>query len=125
MSEKKYELTEETKVVGDVTLHRIRALRDFGNVKAGDLGGWIEKEENLSHEGECWVFDDAMVFQSATVSGDAHIRNESMVCGHAAVSENAIVFDVAVIGGHASVCGSAIVIGHGVVGGYQEFDGMK
>ena len=52
MSEKKYEFTGETKVNDDgVTLHRIRALRDTWYCKKGDLGGWIEKEENLSHEG--------------------------------------------------------------------------
>ena len=35
---KKYELTEETVVIGDKTLFRIRALRSFGDIKAGDLG---------------------------------------------------------------------------------------
>ncbi|UNF53002.1 hypothetical protein MNL01_04770 [Bartonella krasnovii] len=56
---KKYELTDETTEVGDHTLHRIRALRDFGNVQVGDLGGFIEYEGNLSHLGNCWVYDDA------------------------------------------------------------------
>ncbi|MDD9334284.1 MAG: hypothetical protein PV354_11755, partial [Bartonella sp.] len=64
---KKYEFTNETKQVGDVTLYRIRALRDFGDVKAGDLGGFIEKEDNLSHDGNCWVYDKARVFQNARV----------------------------------------------------------
>ena len=58
---KKYELTEETVIVSGKTLYRIRAVRDFGSVKAGDLGGYIEKEENLSHCGEAWVSDNAMV----------------------------------------------------------------
>ena len=40
---KKYELTSETKVVFGRTLHRIRALISFGNVEAGELGGWVEK----------------------------------------------------------------------------------
>ena len=50
---KKYEFTGETKVIDDwrgtVTLHRIRAVVEFGLIKVGDIGGWIEKEENLSH----------------------------------------------------------------------------
>ncbi|WP_409361877.1 hypothetical protein ACRPOS_002770 [Bartonella heixiaziensis] len=33
-----------------VSLQRIRALRDLGNAKKGDLGGFIEHEGNLSHE---------------------------------------------------------------------------
>ena len=46
---KKFEFTDETKQnEGGITLHRIRAIRDFGDVKAGDLGGWIEREGNLS-----------------------------------------------------------------------------
>jgi len=61
---KKYELTGETKTLPCGTvLHRIRALRDFGSVKAGDLGGWIESELNLSHEGDCWVSGNAKVYE--------------------------------------------------------------
>lgn len=43
----KYELTYETKVVDGHTLHRIRAVQDMPlhNVKAGDLGGWVEIEK--------------------------------------------------------------------------------
>ena len=55
----KYELTEETKQFFDITLHRIRAKKDFGDVKAGDLGGWIEKEDNLCIDGNAWVYGDA------------------------------------------------------------------
>ena len=47
---KKYELTEETLYWEGATLHRIKALRNFRNIKAGDLGGWIEKELNVSEE---------------------------------------------------------------------------
>lgn len=39
---KKYELTNETKLFNGVTLHRIKALKDFGNVKKCDLGGYVE-----------------------------------------------------------------------------------
>ena len=38
---KKYELTDETKEFDGKILYRIRALIDFGLVKAGDFGGWI------------------------------------------------------------------------------------
>lgn len=47
---KKFEFTGETKTISllfrTATLHRIRAVAEFGLVKIGDLGGWIEKEEN-------------------------------------------------------------------------------
>ena len=64
---KKYELTAETKVVCGKTLHRIKALISFGYIEVGELGGWIEKEENLSHDGNAWVYSDAEVFGDAKV----------------------------------------------------------
>ena len=45
--EKKYKLTDETITFGFKTLHRIEALRSFGNVRKGDKGGFIESEDNL------------------------------------------------------------------------------
>ena len=68
---KKFKLTSEFIVdISGVKLFRIKALIEFGNVKAGDLGGYIEKEENLSHMGNAWVSGNAQVFGDARVSGD-------------------------------------------------------
>lgn len=52
MEEKKYEFTGEAQVLpmGKI-VHRIRALKNFGSVKTGDLGGWIQEEDNLSQDG--------------------------------------------------------------------------
>ena len=61
---KKYELTEETFTVFGKTLYRIRAVRDFGSVKTGEFGGYIEKEENLSHFDNAWVYGNAKVFNT-------------------------------------------------------------
>lgn len=74
---KKYKLTGETKEIGGVTLHRIRALIDIPehDVKAGDLGGWIEEEFNLSHDGAAWVRGEAWVSGKARVSGEARITS--------------------------------------------------
>lgn len=65
--EKKYELTDEILEVGGRVLHRINALRNFGNIKQGEIGGWIENEDNLSHCGDCWVYGDAEVYGNAEV----------------------------------------------------------
>ena len=71
---KKYELTKEKKTLaGGTVLHRIRALRDiprFG-VKAGDLGGFVEAEDNLSQDGDAWVSGDAEVYGNAEVSANS------------------------------------------------------
>lgn len=69
---KKYELTEETFTVYGKTLYRIRAVRDFGSVKTGEFGGYIEKEENLSHSGNAWIYDDAEVSGNAEVFNTRH-----------------------------------------------------
>ncbi|ONI59092.1 hypothetical protein AYJ09_01545 [Candidatus Liberibacter solanacearum] len=77
---KKYELTDETILFKGRTLHRIRALKDFGTVKAGDLGGFIESEENLSPDGECWIYDNAKVFDGARVFEEAQVKDQVIVC---------------------------------------------
>ena len=64
---KKFELTSETKAFFGKTLYRIRALISFGDVSAGDLGGFVEKEENLDQSGDAWVYGNARV------SGDAWV----------------------------------------------------
>ena len=93
---KKFEFTGETKTISlffrTATLHRIRAVAEFGLVKIGDLGGWIEKEENLSHEGKAWVCGDAKVWGNAKVCGDAKVWGNAKVCGDAEVWGNAKVF---------------------------------
>ena len=69
---KKFELTTEfiTNVLGK-KLFRIKALIEFGNVKAGELGGYVEKEGNVSQGGNAWVYGDARVYGDAWVSGNA------------------------------------------------------
>ena len=76
---KKYELTEETFTVFGKTLYRIRAVRDFGSVKTGEFGGYIEKEENLSHFGDAQVYGNAKVYGDARVSGNAWVYGNAEV----------------------------------------------
>ena len=83
---RKYRLTDEEIIVGCRTLYRIQALRDFGDVKEGEFGGWIESEKNLSHEGSAWVSGNALVYGDAWVSdnawvyGDADIKTTGDIC---------------------------------------------
>ena len=85
---RKYELTNEKKELLDRTLYRIRAVKDFelcdGTIiHAGELGGWIEKEYNLSQEGSAWVFGEARVFGEAWVYGEARVYGKALVSGEA------------------------------------------
>ncbi|WP_331611478.1 hypothetical protein [[Ruminococcus] torques] len=121
---KKFKLTSEFIVdISGVKLFRIKALIEFGNVKAGDLGGYIEKEKNLSHMGNAWVsgnaqvFGNARVFGNAWVSGDAQVFGNAWVSGNAQVSGNAWVFGDAQVFGNAWVSGNAQVFGNARVFG--------
>ena len=68
---KKYELTAEFIEKWGKKLFRIKALISFGSVEAGELGGYVEKEDNLAQTGNAWVSGDARVYGDAWVSGDA------------------------------------------------------
>ena len=146
MSNKKYELTDEIIIICGRTLHRIRALRSFGDVitgvKKGDLGGFVEGEKNLSHRGTCWVYDEAMVFDKARVIESAKVIHNALVYDEAIISKKAIVenfaqvYDRAIlsdyaiaanfakVGGRAIIKDSAVVFEHAMVYG-KVFIGGK
>ena len=89
---KKYELTDNIKIVDGHVLHQIKALRSFGGVRKGDLGGWIESFLNLSHSGDAWVGENAEVYGNAEVTGNAWVYDNAMVYGNAQVYNNAKVY---------------------------------
>ena len=93
----KYRLTDETIKHNGATLYRIEALRDFGDVTAGDKGGFVQSEINLSQEGDCWIYDEAAVYGKGWVSGKAKVYGKAEVFGKARVY------------GEAMVCGDAMV----------------
>ena len=87
---KKFELTTEFITnMFEKKLFRIKALVEFGNVKAGELGGYVEKEENVSQDGNAWVSGDAEVSGNARVYGDAWVSGNAEVSGNARVSGDA------------------------------------
>ena len=124
----KYKLTDVVMTTNSgVLLHRIECVRSFGNVKEGDRGGWIEKEENLSQNGNAWVYGDAEVYDNAMVYGDAEVYDNAevygnaRVCGNARVYNNAEVYDNARVCGNARLCGKAEVCGNAVIGNNNDY----
>ena len=125
---KKYEFTGETKQVGNKTLHRIRLIKqiDLGvnwygnyvNIPAGTVGGWIEDERNLSHEGKCFVHDEAIVMDFAKVDKDASVKGHAIVRDYATVTDKATVEDEAAVTGYAAVSNTAVVSGRSAVSDY-------
>ena len=75
---KKFELTTEfiTNAFGK-KLFRIKALVEFGDVKAGELGGYVEKEGNVSQADNAWVYGNARVSGDACVYGNARVSGNA------------------------------------------------
>ena len=92
-------------------LYRIQALKDFARAKAGDIGGYLESESNLSQSGNAWVYGDAWVCGNAQVYGDAQVCGNARVYGDAQVCGNAQVCDNARVCGNAQVFDNAWVYG--------------
>ena len=127
--ERKYKLTDECMQYEGHKLYRIQSLRSFSNVKEGELGGYIESEDNLSHYGMCWVYEEAKVFGNAkvynnacvysyaNVFGNAEVCGDANVCGNADVCVDAKVCGNAEVSGDAKVCGDAKVYGKAEVRG--------
>lgn len=94
-------LTNDTVTVNGRTFYRIVALKDFGLIKAGTLGGYIESEDNLSHEGEAWVYENTYVGGNAKIHGNAYVFGNASVHGNTTcISNKAKVYEyIAIIGG--------------------------
>ena len=109
---RKYELMQaEQRVVNGKTLFRIRALRDFGDVKTGDWGGFIASHRNLSDDGQCWVYVDACVMDDAKVVNDARVSDNAIIGVSALISGRAEISGDARIDGWAQVAGDAHIAG--------------
>lgn len=109
---KKYKLTDETINLNGATLYRIEALKDFDEIKKGDKGGFIESENNLAHEGDAWVSDNAHVYGDACVFDNARVYNNAFVSGYAQVYGNARVYGNACVSDNSRVYGNVHVYGN-------------
>lgn len=130
----KYQFTGKTKPLfledqfGEpysIKVHQIQAVRSFGNIVEGDIGGWVARgsrdergrEPNLSHQGNCWIADDAIAFGRAEVKGNAILCGNAVARGHAVLAGNAVVQDHATIRNYALVTDEATVGNWTIIGG--------
>lgn len=119
--EKKFELIKEDSIeVEGRTLYRIQALKDFEipirnyidepdigkySVTKGQIGGYVEKEENLSHEGGCWILQNAKAYGNALVKDNAHLY------GWATISGDSVIGDYCQMSGRAVAKGQSTLLG--------------
>jgi hypothetical protein len=90
----KYELLSNDTI--NVSGHILKRVKYFD---VGELGGYIESEENLSQAGNAHVSGDAKISGNACVSGDAEVSGNARVLGDAEVSGNAEIHDALMCGG--------------------------
>jgi hypothetical protein len=114
----KYDLCHsDQKEIDGHRLYRIRALRDFGQIKKGWMGGYIESEDNLCHAGDCWIGATAQVYEAGRVKDNAIVEGAATVCGAARIEGKARLDESAEISGSALICGNARVFGQAKVEG--------
>lgn len=105
----KFRLGEAVMTDDSGTLYPVIALRSFGDVKTGDVGGLVESEHNLSHHGLSWIYEGSRVVDDALVTDNAVVRGKSVLSGNARVSGDAVVED-SVISDNCVVTGAASVV---------------
>jgi carbonic anhydrase/acetyltransferase-like protein (isoleucine patch superfamily) len=104
-------------------LYCVYALRDFGSIKAGDVGGLVSGEHNLSHYGSAWIgrnakaLDNALVTDHALITGCATIFDNAKLCDHATVADHAEIGQYATVSGRSVVSGRSKIIGASVITG--------
>ena len=102
MSRKKYEITEITHPKYP-WLHRIRARCQVNEqVGPGALGGYVQTEDNLSQDGTCWIYDQAICCEEAVVEDDGRMFDGAVARGRALISGDARMFERAVAEGNSS-----------------------
>lgn len=98
---KKYTLLpdEFKSVFPGKVLYQIQALIDIPHygVKAGALGGFVESEDNLSHDGKAWIG------QRGFVVGDSLVRDDAFV-SKGLVIDSILKKEVVIMGGEVERC---------------------
>lgn len=106
-----YSLMKEKYEITDIShpkypwLHRIRALVHVNEeVERGDLGGYVESDQNLSQGDHCWIYNQAICCEEAYVTKDGRLYDGAMARDSALISGNARMFE------HAKAEGNSIVL---------------
>ena len=144
MGSRKYELTNITMEFGIKTLYRIRALKDFSDVKRGELGGWVSSENNLSQEGNCWIYDEAKcmdnarmyddscmygyseMYDSSRMHGDSkmynysEMHNSSRMYGYSKMYDSSEMHDSSTMYGNSIMYGNSMMCGNSRMFDYSE-----
>ena len=126
----KYTISDESIEFQNKILFRIVAQKDFNTnsgekVHAGDIGGWVESEKNLSQEGSCWIFDNAKALDNAQVAGNTILKHNAYASGNAQISGNVIMEGIGSISGSASASGNVLIADYAKVYGNARIESSQ
>lgn len=115
-------------IIDGVTLYRIQALKDFGDVKAGDLGGYIADSSQLSQNGNCWIYSKSNKLVSGRVTENAIINSlgsnrDSIINGDVFISGNSKILNDVDIFGSVDIRGDSIISSK--ASNIKGFEGIK
>lgn len=87
------------KTIQENNLLRIKALKDFSNVKKGDFGGLIHNKNNLSQKGNCWldynstITNESIIRDNVRIKGNVLISGKSVLKGEVEINGNVSIHD--------------------------------
>ena len=131
MENRKYKLTNTTIRYMGRKLYRIKALKDFSDVKKGDLGGWVFSKNNLSQEGDCWIYNNAKCMDNARVCDDSCMydysvmRNNSCMYDSSRMYDNTRMYDNSEMHEGSKMYNNSIISEHGEMWKNGVLDGDK
>ena len=124
--DKKYEiLKDDYRLIGDTKIYRIRLLVDgvVPLARKGDLGGFVQREDNLDQEGTCWLYNNAIAMERANVSQNAKLYDDAIIFDNARARGNAQMGDYSRVFGYATIEGECCIEGNASVKGESVVKG--
>jgi len=113
---KKYELTNNKLQHFEFQLYQIRALKDIGRIKAGQLGGYVQGYHNLSQEGLSWIYPDCRCWLNGQVLDDAQARG-GWIWNTAKLREEAVCQDDCFLFENVDCFGNCLIAGEACCSG--------
>lgn len=117
----KYTFTGKTKEKNGIVLKQILANKNFADIKKGDIGGWIEKRENLSQDDDSWIFNNATAYENARICGNAIMYDDAKAYGNVRICGDARICGNSEVYGDTKVCGNAIICGDAIISNDNDY----
>lgn len=114
---RKYEFYDSRVLKNGTRIYQLIASKSFGDVKIGDLGGWVESDKNLSQDGSCWIDQGCFVLDTAVVTDNSRIKGTTVIYG------DSYVLGDSIIGGNTCIINGGRFLDEFIIDGIILFSG--